>query len=60
MTTDAAQQLKARQRAEELLEQGWAGTVLVEPLTALAGGLIGGALVALAALAGVRNLARRQ
>ena len=40
-----AQQLEARQRAEELLEEGWAGTVLVEPLTALAGGILGGLVV---------------
>lgn len=25
-------------------EEGWAGTFLVEPLTALAGGLLGGAI----------------
>ena len=34
---------------EELLEQGWAGTFLIEPLTALAGGILGG--VAVSALA---------
>lgn len=28
-----------------LAEEGWAGTVLIEPLTALAGGILGGILV---------------
>lgn len=37
--------LAARQRAEEDLDDGWAGTILVEPLTALAGGLLGGVIV---------------
>lgn len=37
--------LAARQQAEEDLDDGWAGTILVEPLTALAGGILGGTLV---------------
>jgi hypothetical protein len=37
--------LADRQRAEDLLEEGWAGTFLVEPLSAVAGGILGGALV---------------
>lgn len=35
----------ARRHALELEEDGWADTILVEPLTALAGGIIGGVLV---------------
>lgn len=31
---------------DQVDEEGWAGTFLVEPLLALAGGIIGGALVA--------------
>lgn len=46
MNSDAVED---RRRAEELLEQGWAGTFLIEPLTALAGGILGG--VAVSALA---------
>lgn len=41
--------LAARLEAEQRLEEGWAGTFLVEPLTALAGGLLGGALVTVVA-----------
>jgi len=37
--------LAARLDADDELEGGWAGTILIEPLTALAGGLLGGALV---------------
>jgi len=37
--------LTARQHADDDLDDGWAGTILVEPLTALAGGIIGGVLV---------------
>lgn len=33
---------------QRLAEEGWAGTFLVEPLTALAGGLLGGTLIGLA------------
>jgi hypothetical protein len=43
VTLDRA--LADRQAAEESLEEGWAGTILVEPLTALAGGILGGTLV---------------
>lgn len=35
----------ARRHALELDEDGWAGTILVEPLSALAGGILGGVLV---------------
>lgn len=41
-----ADPIAARRRALDLEEEGLVGTVLVEPLTALAGGIIGGALVA--------------
>lgn len=30
---------------DDIDEDGWAGTVLVEPLTAIAGGLVGGIIV---------------
>lgn len=39
------EQLGARLAADDDLDDGWAGTILIEPLTALAGGIIGGALV---------------
>lgn len=42
ITTDT---IAARRRAYDLEEEGLVGTILVEPLTALAGGIIGGALV---------------
>ena len=38
MTPEEVAEVEAR------LEEGWAGTILVEPLTALAGGILGGAL----------------
>ena len=41
--------LRDRLEAEEELEGGWAGTVLIEPLTALAGGIIGGTAIAVLA-----------
>lgn len=37
--------LAARLDAEEDLDDGWAGTILVEPLTALAGGILGGLVI---------------
>lgn len=37
--------LTARLAADDDLDDGWAGTILVEPLTALAGGILGGVLV---------------
>lgn len=46
MTPDA---VEARRRAEELLDEGWAGTFIVEPLTALAGGILGGVAVSVVA-----------
>lgn len=39
----------ARRAALETEDDGWAGTIIVEPLTALAGGILGGALVSLVA-----------
>jgi hypothetical protein len=43
-------------------EEGWTGTVLVEPLTALAGGIVGGAIIATIAWRyawrGVESIAR--
>lgn len=36
----------ARLAAEELLDEGWGRSIIVEPLTALAGGIVGGTLVA--------------
>ena len=58
---DASDQLAARQTAEQLLEQGWGRSILIEPLTALAGGILGGALVTgLAIAAGRRTLERRR
>lgn len=39
----------ARRAALESEDDGWAGTILVEPLTALAGGVLGGVLVSVVA-----------
>lgn len=51
---------EARARQLEHEDDGWAGTLLVEPLTALAGGILGGVLVAAVALVvSGRMLARR-
>lgn len=41
--------ITTRRHALDLEEQGWAGTFLVEPLTALAGGVLGGMAVSVVA-----------
>lgn len=43
------EQVEARRRALEDEELGLAGTILIEPLTALAGGIMGGLTVAVLA-----------
>lgn len=46
MTPEA---IEARRAALEADEEGWAGTILIEPLTALAGGILGGVAVSVVA-----------
>lgn len=53
-------QVEARARQLEQEDDGWTGAILVEPLTAIAGGILGGVAVAAAALiVSGRALARR-
>lgn len=52
--------VEARARQLEREDDGWAGTILVEPLTALAGGILGGVMVAVTAIVvGDRAMRRR-
>ena len=56
----APEDVAARRAALEAEDDGWAHTILVEPLTALAGGILGGVAVSVVAwrLAWSRGSAR--